>query len=36
MSSLKQSLPGPDDITRVTIPNGITILARANFNSHRW
>ena len=33
MSSLKQSLPGPDDITRVTIPNGITILARANFNS---
>jgi zinc protease len=27
------SLPGPDDITRVTLPNGLTILARANFNS---
>ena len=28
-----QSLPGPDDITRITLPNGITLLARANFNS---
>ncbi|HNB51875.1 MAG TPA: pitrilysin family protein [Anaerolineales bacterium] len=27
------SLPGSDDITRVTLPNGLTILARANFNS---
>lgn len=27
------SLPGPDDITRVSLPNGITILTRANFNS---
>jgi len=27
------SLPGPDDITRVVLPNGITILARTNFNS---
>lgn len=27
------SLPGSDDITRVTLPNGITVLARANFNS---
>ncbi|GAB4579114.1 MAG: pitrilysin family protein [Anaerolineales bacterium] len=28
-----QSLPSPDDITRVPLPNGITVLARANFNS---
>jgi zinc protease len=27
------SLPGPDDITRVVLPNGIIILARENFNS---
>jgi zinc protease len=27
------SLPGPDDITRIMLPNGITVLARANFNS---
>jgi zinc protease len=27
------ALPGPDDITRAELPNGITILARANFNS---
>lgn len=27
------SLPGPDDITRGVLPNGITVLARANFNS---
>jgi zinc protease len=28
-----QSLPGPDDITRAHLENGITILSRANFNS---
>jgi zinc protease len=33
MSRLKQSLPGSDDITHVNLPNGITILVRANFNS---
>ena len=33
MSNRQQSLPGSDDITRVTLPNGITVLARANFNS---
>jgi zinc protease len=27
------SLPGPDDITRVQLPNGIIVLSRANFNS---
>ena len=27
------SLPGPDDITRYQLPNGIVILARPNFNS---
>lgn len=27
------SLPGPDDITRAMLPNGITVLTRANFNS---
>ena len=27
------ALPGPDDITRTVLPNGITVLARANFNS---
>jgi zinc protease len=31
--NLKQALPGPDDITRVALPNGIVVLARANFNS---
>ena len=29
----RHSLPGPDDVTRVQLPNGITVLARANFNS---
>ena len=29
----QHSLPGPKDITRERLPNGITILARANFNS---
>ena len=33
MSKRQQSFPGADDITRITIPNGITILVRANFNS---
>jgi len=33
MSKRQQSFPGPDDITRITLPNGITILVRANFNS---
>jgi zinc protease len=32
-SSAPQSLPGPDDITRAQLPNGIVVLARANFNS---
>ncbi|MFZ6027705.1 MAG: M16 family metallopeptidase [Chloroflexota bacterium] len=27
------ALPGPDDIRRVELPNGIVVLARANFNS---
>jgi zinc protease len=27
------ALPGPDDITRSVLPNGIVVLARANFNS---
>jgi zinc protease len=27
------SLPGHDDITRTVLPNGITVLTRANFNS---
>jgi len=29
----QHSLPGHDDITRVLLPNGITFLARTNFNS---
>jgi zinc protease len=33
MSGQNQSLPGSDDITRVSLPNGINILVRANFNS---
>lgn len=33
MRSSPRSLPGPDDITRETLPNGITVLARANFSS---
>ena len=28
-----QSLPGPEDITRLVLPNQITILMRSNFNS---
>ncbi len=30
---IKHSLPGQDDITRVILPNGVTILARTNYNS---
>jgi len=30
---IKNSIPGPDDITRVELENGIVVLARANFNS---
>jgi zinc protease len=29
----KNSLPGPDDIYREVLPNGITVLSRSNFNS---
>jgi zinc protease len=29
----RNSLPGADDVTRVQLPNGITILTRPNFNS---
>jgi zinc protease len=29
----QHSLPGADDITRVVLPNGTTVLARTNFNS---
>jgi len=32
-SPSSSSLPGPDDIFRVQLPNGITLLSRANFNS---
>ena len=32
MNSL-HSLPGPDDITRHQLPNGIVLLTRPNFNS---
>ncbi len=28
-----RSLPGPEDITRTTLPNGVTILSRSNFES---
>ncbi len=29
----RNTLPGPDDILRAELPNGIIVLARANFNS---
>jgi len=29
----EHSLPGPENITRAELPNGITILSRSNFNS---
>ncbi len=28
-----KTLPGPENITRVVLPNGITVLVRSNFNS---
>ncbi len=31
--AIRHSLPGPEDIFRTKLPNGITILARSNFNS---
>ncbi|MFN2121060.1 MAG: M16 family metallopeptidase [Anaerolineales bacterium] len=31
--ALRNSLPGPDDIHREVLPNGIVVLARANFSS---
>lgn len=31
--TVKPSLPGPEDIYRVTLSNGITVLARSSFNS---
>lgn len=33
MKNKLNSLPGPNDIYREVLPNGITVLARANFNS---
>ena len=33
ISQTTLSLPGPHDTTRIELPNGITILTRANFNS---
>lgn len=33
MASIIHSLPGADDIHRVVLSNGITVLSRANFNS---
>ena len=32
-NTAKNSLPGPDDIYREVLPNGITVLTRSNFNS---
>jgi zinc protease len=33
MSETRNALPGPDDITREVLPNGIVILARENFTT---
>jgi len=33
MATVLHSLPGADDIHRAELPNGITVLSRANFNS---
>lgn len=33
VSTPSHSLPGPENVTRVLLPNGITILTRSNFNS---
>lgn len=32
-SPVKSSLPSPEDVLEVKLPNGITVLARSNFNS---
>jgi zinc protease len=32
-SATLKSLPGPEDITRVELPNGIAVLTRSNFES---
>lgn len=32
-NNMSHSLPGPYDVTRTVLPNGIVVLARANFNS---
>jgi zinc protease len=32
-ATIQRSFPGKDDITRIVLPNGITILIRANHNS---
>ena len=33
MAEKLNSLPGPEDIDRQILPNGITVLTRSNFNS---
>lgn len=33
IQDISQSLPGPNDIYREVLPNGITVLTRSNFNS---
>lgn len=33
MKKVKSALPGPNDIHREVLPNGITVLTRSNFNS---
>jgi len=33
MKTIKSALPGPNDIYREVLPNGITVLTRPNFNS---
>jgi zinc protease len=32
-ADVTHALPGPEDITRAELPNGVVVLARANFNS---
>lgn len=33
MTTFNSALPGPDDIYREVLPNGITVITRSNFNS---
>jgi len=33
LTTSHSSIPGPDDITREELENGIVVLARSNFNS---